>query len=290
MTDIDEEQLKICNIEAAWSRVVASRASDTLAASAVYQDDVRRTQATSASALATYNMDDPQSSLATPLQKVHGCEHIKGTFDEVDRSVDMGDAHSVSADQVESDWANGRRQAMNVDTPDADVADASHAERSDRHHQERDDEDEAASHPSGTQPGRHDSAYEAYLAGARVSLAARLDGATTLMVHKLPNVCTQDMFMLLVKEFGFDGEYDFLYMPTCLKSGRTYGYAFVNFPDADVALNFAFACKIRRIRCSRAALQGLEDHLSHGMLRRAMRIRNENCRPFIRNIGTAIRG
>eukprot|EP00928_Gymnodinium_smaydae_P079558 TRINITY_DN6345_c0_g1_i1.p1 TRINITY_DN6345_c0_g1~~TRINITY_DN6345_c0_g1_i1.p1 ORF type:complete len:148 (-),score=26.78 TRINITY_DN6345_c0_g1_i1:997-1440(-) len=87
-------------------------------------------------------------------------------------------------------------------------------------------------------------------------MAARLESGTTVMVQNLPRDMSQVAFAWGVDGFGFRGLYDFLYMPTCFKSGRSKGYAFVNLLDANLAVSFALVCESRGIRVSRACVQG----------------------------------
>eukprot|EP00928_Gymnodinium_smaydae_P079560 TRINITY_DN6345_c0_g2_i3.p1 TRINITY_DN6345_c0_g2~~TRINITY_DN6345_c0_g2_i3.p1 ORF type:complete len:407 (-),score=46.12 TRINITY_DN6345_c0_g2_i3:778-1941(-) len=97
---------------------------------------------------------------------------------------------------------------------------------------------------------------EWYTTDARAAMAARLESGTTVMVQNLPRDMSQVAFAWAVEGFGFRGLYDFLYMPTCFKSGRSKGYAFVNLLDADLAVSFALTCESRGIRVSRACVQG----------------------------------
>jgi len=60
-------------------------------------------------------------------------------------------------------------------------------------------------------------------------------GATTLAVRNVPARYTQEE---LIKEWGFDGTYDFLHLPYCTKSKRTLGCAFVNFVTQEEAVAF----------------------------------------------------
>lgn len=52
---------------------------------------------------------------------------------------------------------------------------------------------------------------------------------TTLMLRNLPNRMSRDRFVMLLNEEGFDGAYDFVYLPFDFYRDSGFGYAFVNF-------------------------------------------------------------
>eukprot|EP00929_Paragymnodinium_shiwhaense_P088513 TRINITY_DN4882_c1_g1_i1.p1 TRINITY_DN4882_c1_g1~~TRINITY_DN4882_c1_g1_i1.p1 ORF type:complete len:204 (-),score=28.65 TRINITY_DN4882_c1_g1_i1:329-883(-) len=55
--------------------------------------------------------------------------------------------------------------------------------------------------------------------------------ASTLMLQNLPSRCTRDEVLRAVDKLGFEGLYDFFYLPQRSRTGRSqnYGYAFINF-------------------------------------------------------------
>jgi hypothetical protein len=59
---------------------------------------------------------------------------------------------------------------------------------------------------------------------------------TTVMLRNMPNNYTRDMLLELVETMGFDGKYDFVYLPVDFKSQAGLGYAFVNFISSTEAL------------------------------------------------------
>merc|ERR1719162_1580880 len=58
---------------------------------------------------------------------------------------------------------------------------------------------------------------------------------TTVMLRNMPNNYTRDMLLELVDSMGFEGCYDFAYLPVDFKSQAGLGYAFINFATSDEA-------------------------------------------------------
>jgi len=61
---------------------------------------------------------------------------------------------------------------------------------------------------------------------------------TTVMVRNIPTEYTRDMLIELMNSEGFEGDYDFLYLPIDFSSSNANGYAFVNFTSPDDAQRF----------------------------------------------------
>lgn len=75
-----------------------------------------------------------------------------------------------------------------------------------------------------------------WAAPAPVALQSHVIEKTTVMLRNLPTAFTREsMFELLVDE-GFEGFFNFLYMPIDFKSSCSMGYCFVNFVTSGDAL------------------------------------------------------
>eukprot|EP00928_Gymnodinium_smaydae_P034716 TRINITY_DN2453_c0_g1_i2.p1 TRINITY_DN2453_c0_g1~~TRINITY_DN2453_c0_g1_i2.p1 ORF type:complete len:347 (+),score=33.76 TRINITY_DN2453_c0_g1_i2:51-1091(+) len=128
-------------------------------------------------------------------------------------------------------------------------------------------------------------------ANTRASVAASLDGATTIVVQNLPNFVTQDSFAQVIDWLGFDGKYDFLYVPVNFASGMARGYAFVNLLTDEIAVDFVIICRCQGFRCKRASVQGIDSYLSNrNTLRACSRIRNSSFKPLIRTNDSETQG
>jgi len=97
---------------------------------------------------------------------------------------------------------------------------------------------------------------------------------TTMMIRNIPGRYSQDDLMLDLKELGFAGTYDFLYMPMDKGTSANVGYGFVNFVHpcwAEKCLQsfqtFRFQRHQRSLnkwaKVSVAHLQGLEKNMKH---------------------------
>jgi len=124
------------------------------------------------------------------------------------------------------------------------------------------------------------------------SLASdEVDGATTVMVQNLPRLFSQKDLMNSLDLLGFEGTYDFAYLPVCFTNGHCRGYAFVNFRTS------AFASKLlaewqdakyllskkqkKPLLATYAETQGLAALLAQPQMKRMQRVRNDDFRPFV---------
>lgn len=99
-------------------------------------------------------------------------------------------------------------------------------------------------------------------------------GVVTVMVRQLPRQLTQRMFLQEVVRRGFEGLFDFLYLPYDFKKGINVGYGFVNFTNPEYALRFRdsldgqyldkyMRMKSKAVRVHPAQVQGYEANFRH---------------------------
>jgi hypothetical protein len=92
----------------------------------------------------------------------------------------------------------------------------------------------------------------------------------TVMIRGIPSSCTRDEILDTINEVGFNDLHDFFYAP--MRRNKTLGYAFLGFPDAQLARNFAKAItgyrfrgrnSSKRVSVTPAAIQGYGRNLDH---------------------------
>jgi len=92
---------------------------------------------------------------------------------------------------------------------------------------------------------------------------------TTVMIRRIPRRYTQQMLVAEVANRGFDGFFDFLYLPWERKQDTNTGYAFMNFVEAKGAMEFKesfdglylnneMEMRSRPLRVHPAAVQGYQ--------------------------------
>jgi hypothetical protein len=128
--------------------------------------------------------------------------------------------------------------------------------------------------------------------GASDSNAAP-DLGTSVMIRNLPLEITQRALLEELDASGFNGLYDFAYMPCCFVTGKGKGFAFVNFVTTQTATALARSWHRSRrfgvrsddpaLNVSSAAIQGWADNVAKWNIPRMRRIRNPNLRPFVRD-------
>lgn len=116
---------------------------------------------------------------------------------------------------------------------------------------------------------------------------------TTLMVRNLPHNLTQRSLLEELDNSGFEGLYDFVYMPGSFTARRTNGYAFVNFISPISVAPFMGAWHRSRrfgltehdplLNISPASVQGLKANVAKWTGQRMNRIRDPNLRPYLAN-------
>lgn len=100
------------------------------------------------------------------------------------------------------------------------------------------------------------------------------DGDTTMMIRNIPCRCTKEDILWDINALGFEGQYDYFYLPQGRRRQCNLGYAFINFKMPAFATNFQIRMHGQRLatkrRCSNsqkvcevtsAAIQGLEKNL-----------------------------
>eukprot|EP00747_Dinoflagellata_sp_TGD_P183049 gnl/TRDRNA2_/TRDRNA2_37709_c0_seq1.p1 gnl/TRDRNA2_/TRDRNA2_37709_c0~~gnl/TRDRNA2_/TRDRNA2_37709_c0_seq1.p1 ORF type:complete len:411 (-),score=61.39 gnl/TRDRNA2_/TRDRNA2_37709_c0_seq1:53-1285(-) len=100
----------------------------------------------------------------------------------------------------------------------------------------------------------------------------RWGGITTVMLRNLPNKLSRRMLLDELRSAGFEGTYDFVYLPCDLAAKTTRGYAFLNFCTSKQAQQFratfegramSSADSTKIVSVVPATLQGYEANLAH---------------------------
>eukprot|EP00928_Gymnodinium_smaydae_P065111 TRINITY_DN4829_c0_g1_i1.p1 TRINITY_DN4829_c0_g1~~TRINITY_DN4829_c0_g1_i1.p1 ORF type:complete len:396 (-),score=63.07 TRINITY_DN4829_c0_g1_i1:107-1240(-) len=101
--------------------------------------------------------------------------------------------------------------------------------------------------PQPQRPGRLEqsgtmvNAESANVASSSAQESVPLEQRTTVMLRNLPNNYTSDMLIEMINSEGFQGKYDFVYLPMDFSSYACLGYAFVNLIEPADALRFCAA-------------------------------------------------
>jgi hypothetical protein len=123
------------------------------------------------------------------------------------------------------------------------------------------------------------------------------DPITTMMLRNIPNRYTQAKLLQEIDECGFEGSYDFFYLPIDVHSRSNVGYAFVNFvTDTEAARFQSFFSQHRFVlsnrrkisMVSRAHVQGLEQNIRHFEHRAVTQARNSKLRPVVMRKGVQV--
>jgi len=119
------------------------------------------------------------------------------------------------------------------------------------------------------------------------SKMSRRQGKTTLMVRNMPVMYTQEM---LLEEWKYAGNFDFLYLPRTACGATNLSYAFINFASDADALAFQAAWHKKRLahftsrnplRISFAEVQGLQKNLAHLRKKRSRCSDPRQCQPLM---------
>lgn len=122
--------------------------------------------------------------------------------------------------------------------------------------------------------------------------ACERDGnaVTTVMLRNIPNKYTQNTLLQEINETGFEGTYNFFYLPMDVHNRSNVGYAFINFERPADAERFRrsfsdhqfqrFHSRKIGIVCI-AHVQGLDENLRHFENRAVTQARNDQYRPIV---------
>lgn len=137
-------------------------------------------------------------------------------------------------------------------------------------------------------PKRHDFAAQFK------TLRGESAPVTTLMIRNVPNFFKLRKLMQELDRLGFEGQYDFLYLPIDTSTTWNVGYAFVNFEDPKQAMICMEALqghdfglrqpnKRRPAQVSVAHIQGLADNLAHYTSTATFSSSLPSMRPWVKN-------
>lgn len=105
-------------------------------------------------------------------------------------------------------------------------------------------------------------------------MASWEDGVTTVMIRQVPRQCTQWKLLTEVNSRGFEGFFDYIYVPFDFKKGVNVGYGFMNFVEPKYAeafrdafdgrfLDHQMVHKNKPLRVHPATMQGYDANLQH---------------------------
>merc|ERR1719436_552093 len=98
------------------------------------------------------------------------------------------------------------------------------------------------------------------------------EGYTTVMLRNIPVRYTAEELLADFMEDGFDGTFDFFYLPIDFHNKRNRGYGFVNFRSVELTRKFVGVFHGRRltrystqkiIEVSPAITQGFDENFNH---------------------------
>jgi len=113
---------------------------------------------------------------------------------------------------------------------------------------------------------------------------------TTIMLRNIPNRYTQASLLQEINKAGFEGTYDFFYLPMDTQNRTNVGYAFINFvsPEELERFTMLFAgysfedhASQKVARVSLAHIQGFIENVRHFSHRAVSQSRNSQYRPVV---------
>jgi len=113
---------------------------------------------------------------------------------------------------------------------------------------------------------------------------------TTLMLRHIPNKYSQSSLLKEIDFKGFQGKYDFFYMPMDVHNRTNVGYAFINFVDTRDARDFFLLFSNYRFECHTSGkigtvapghVQGLENNVCQFGPRAVATAQNVQYRPLV---------
>jgi hypothetical protein len=120
------------------------------------------------------------------------------------------------------------------------------------------------------------------------------DSATTIAVRNLPFNVTREELLQALDASGFEGLYDFAYLPHKFKEHRNLGFAFINFMNVEVAHQFAaewhksrrFMVKgmpkgVKPLNVAMATVQGHAANTQKSRGAKMVRVKNTSYQPLM---------
>ena len=130
----------------------------------------------------------------------------------------------------------------------------------------------AVSSVCNTQPATPTPVVTPVMGGSYAQTEGGFHEKTTVMLRNIPNKYTQRMLLDQLSALGYEGKYDFFYLPIDFRNRCNVGYAFINFTSGDAAVEFKDHLHGYRLtgfnsqkicEVSYARVQGLKANIQH---------------------------